>query len=214
MANEKDVSRNLGANTPERRASVNTQSTANDKLTNTDSDETFREKELGDGASYAAIKPAGASVAATPPAHSLAHTRSNRSIASTARSRASASRVRSHNGHGCDDDSFDDEDNEVEDDGTPSNGADQEAQRTRSRDKDPFEVVFDGGNQDPWNPRSMSTWRKWMIVALASAGSFCVTCASSIYTSTYTQMNAEFGSSKIVATLGLSSEFNTGGLSR
>jgi multidrug resistance protein len=50
----------------------------------------------------------------------------------------------------------------------------------------------------------MNPARKWAIVGLTSMGSFCVTCASSIYTSTYTQMNAEFGCSRIVATLGLS----------
>ncbi|EOO01803.1 putative fluconazole resistance protein 1 protein [Phaeoacremonium minimum UCRPA7] len=50
----------------------------------------------------------------------------------------------------------------------------------------------------------MPAWRKWLIVFVTSFGSFCVTCASSIYTSTYTQMDAEFGNSRIVATLGLS----------
>ncbi|KAI1290553.1 major facilitator superfamily domain-containing protein [Xylaria venustula] len=68
---------------------------------------------------------------------------------------------------------------------------------------DPFEVSFDG-DDDPMCPRSMSLARKWFLVCLVGLGSLCVTCTSSIYTSTYTQMNAEFHQSEIVATLGLS----------
>ncbi|OAA65207.1 major facilitator superfamily transporter multidrug resistance [Niveomyces insectorum RCEF 264] len=71
-------------------------------------------------------------------------------------------------------------------------------------EKDPYEVVWDGGDADPLCPRSMSTWRKWMLVAITCMGSTCVTCASSIYTSSYDGMDAEFHSSRIVATLGLS----------
>ncbi|KAM5360478.1 hypothetical protein ACJZ2D_013707 [Fusarium nematophilum] len=47
-------------------------------------------------------------------------------------------------------------------------------------EKDPFEVGWDNGDRDP------------------------LTAASSIYTSTYSQMEAEFGNSRIVSTLGLS----------
>ncbi|GME23584.1 Major facilitator superfamily [Neofusicoccum parvum] len=54
------------------------------------------------------------------------------------------------------------------------------------------------------NPRIMSTARRWLIVVIVSASSLCVTCASSIYTSTYGQILPEFHSSRIVATLGLS----------
>ncbi|WZH40607.1 major facilitator superfamily domain-containing protein [Fusarium acuminatum] len=66
-----------------------------------------------------------------------------------------------------------------------------------------FEVSWDG-DKDPMCPRSMSRVRKWVIVSIACMGSLCVTCASSIYTATYAQMNAEFNCSQIVATLGLS----------
>lgn len=66
-----------------------------------------------------------------------------------------------------------------------------------------FEVRFDG-DSDPINPRSFSKIRKWTIVAIVSAGSTCVTCASSMYTLTYTQITTEFKISRIVATLGLS----------
>lgn len=66
-----------------------------------------------------------------------------------------------------------------------------------------FEIRFDG-DSDPLNPRSFSKSRKWMIVAIVSAGSTCVTCASSMYTLTYHQITTEFHISRVVATLGLS----------
>ena len=66
-----------------------------------------------------------------------------------------------------------------------------------------FEVQWDG-DDDPMNPRCMSKTRKWIIVLIVSAGASCVTCASSMYTSTYEQITKEFHISKVVATLGLS----------
>lgn len=66
-----------------------------------------------------------------------------------------------------------------------------------------FQVRFDG-DSDPSNPRSFSKTRKWLIVAIVSAGSTCVTCASSMYTLTYAQITKEFHISRVVATLGLS----------
>ena len=66
-----------------------------------------------------------------------------------------------------------------------------------------FEVRFDG-DSDPMNPRSFSKFRKWTIVIVVSAGSTCVTCASSMYTLTYAQITTEFHISQVVATLGLS----------
>lgn len=64
------------------------------------------------------------------------------------------------------------------------------------------EVVWDGPD-DPMNPKNFATWRKWMIVFTLAFGSLCVTFTSSVYTTTYDQMDAEFGNSRIVATLGL-----------
>ncbi|KAG9577133.1 MFS general substrate transporter, partial [Aureobasidium melanogenum] len=60
------------------------------------------------------------------------------------------------------------------------------------------------GDDDPMNPRSMAYARKWIIVIIVSASSLCVTCTSALYTSTYGQLEPEFGCSRIVATLGLS----------
>lgn len=42
-----------------------------------------------------------------------------------------------------------------------------------------------------------------MIVVVLACGSLCVTFTSSVYTTTYEKMDAEFGNSRIVATLGL-----------
>jgi len=43
-----------------------------------------------------------------------------------------------------------------------------------SPERDPYEVGWDGGDADPMCPRSMPTWRKWLIVGITSVGSFCV----------------------------------------
>ncbi|KAI7779359.1 hypothetical protein LA080_000935 [Diaporthe eres] len=144
-------------------------------------------------ARFESIRPAAATSAAGRAAgRSAVRTRS-----AGLSTRSSMSRVRSHNGYGCDD--LDEPGSEEDSGGDPEKG-----EAGQAREKDPFEVGFEGGNEDPWCPRSMAPARKWAIVGLTSFGSFCVTCASSIYTSTYTQMNAEFGCSRIVATLGLS----------
>ncbi|RSL95981.1 hypothetical protein CEP52_011719 [Fusarium oligoseptatum] len=92
--------------------------------------------------------------------------------------------IRSHNGYSCD--------------------PDEDSQQTDETEKDPFEVRFENGDEDPLCPRSFGKARKWIIVFIVSFASFCVTAASSIYTSTYAQMQAEFGNSRIVSTLGLS----------
>ena len=83
---------------------------------------------------------------------------------------------------------------------------DEEGSEDAEKGRDPhkqFEVRFDG-DSDPVNPRSFSKIHKWMIVSIVSAGSTCVTCASSMYTLTYSQIRAEFQVSRLVATLGLS----------
>ncbi|KAL6153945.1 hypothetical protein ACJBU6_07239 [Exserohilum turcicum] len=67
----------------------------------------------------------------------------------------------------------------------------------------PYLVTWDG-DADPENPRSMSKLRRWAIVLICSASSLCVTCTSSLYTSTYRQLEPQFGASRLVCTLGLS----------
>jgi len=91
---------------------------------------------------------------------------------------------------------------EVQDD-DPDQLSESKGDSNRPDEKAFKEVTFDGLD-DPMNPKSLPTWRKWSIVLVLACGSLCVTFTSSAYTSTYEQMNAEFGSSVIVATLGLS----------
>lgn len=66
-----------------------------------------------------------------------------------------------------------------------------------------FEVKFTG-DDDPRSPKSMSTLHKWIIVLIISSTSLCVACTSSLYTGTYAQVMAEFGSNETITTLGLS----------
>ncbi|KAK1755722.1 major facilitator superfamily domain-containing protein [Echria macrotheca] len=99
----------------------------------------------------------------------------------------------SNNGYGCDD-LVDNSD------GPGDHGDSNEAGRWKTSD---YEVSWDGEG-DPANPRNMPKWKKWVIVGITSLGSFCVTNASAVYTATYAQMDAEFGNSRLIATLGLS----------
>ncbi|KAK0742503.1 major facilitator superfamily domain-containing protein [Apiosordaria backusii] len=110
------------------------------------------------------------------------------------RDRLSLNRERSNNGYGVDDlvDHSSDDDVEAVQLGAPDALT------------DPFEVTWDGGDNDPLCPRSMPAWRKWMIIFITSVGSFCVTNGSAIYTASYAQMISEFHTSRIVVTLGLS----------
>ncbi|KAK4984104.1 hypothetical protein LTR66_008606 [Elasticomyces elasticus] len=66
-----------------------------------------------------------------------------------------------------------------------------------------FEVGWDG-DDDPMNPRSRNKADKWLIVVILSTSAFCVTCTSALYTSTYAQLERDWGTSREVATLGLS----------
>ena len=65
------------------------------------------------------------------------------------------------------------------------------------------EVKWDNPS-DPSFPRNFPIWRKWAIVSINSSTALCVTCTSSLYTSTYEQLKKQFDCSQIVATLGLS----------
>jgi hypothetical protein len=79
----------------------------------------------------------------------------------TSRSRSrSVSRVRSQNGYSCDEDS--------EDTAAPPESEQEPAE------KDPFEVGWDGGDNDPMCPRRFGHARKWLIVCIVSFASLCV----------------------------------------
>ena len=86
--------------------------------------------------------------------------------------------------------------------GPSQNGTEQSQSPVNNEKTDHIEVEFDG-KDDPMNPKNMSKFRKWLVVITLAWGSMCVTCTSSLYTTIYKQMNAEFGSSQIQATLGL-----------
>jgi hypothetical protein len=45
---------------------------------------------------------------------------------------------------------------------------------SQAGEHDEFEVGWEGGDSDPLSPRSMPTWRKWVIIVITSIGSFCV----------------------------------------
>lgn len=67
----------------------------------------------------------------------------------------SLARSRSSNGFGCD-------------------GPDIEDAGQGVDERDPFEVRFEGGDDDPLSPRSMARGRKWVVVIIVSISSFCV----------------------------------------
>lgn len=60
------------------------------------------------------------------------------------------------------------------------------------------------GGDDPFSPLNKSKFRKWLIIFIISMSSFCVTCTSSEVAETYAGIEAEFGVSTEVVTLGLS----------
>ncbi|KIW95082.1 uncharacterized protein Z519_03665 [Cladophialophora bantiana CBS 173.52] len=60
------------------------------------------------------------------------------------------------------------------------------------------------GPEDPYNPKNMSTVRKWCIVLVTGLMTFCVTFASSVFATTYSATAAEFGVAEDVMILGLS----------
>ncbi|KAG8671497.1 hypothetical protein FPOAC2_04839 [Fusarium poae] len=105
------------------------------------------------------------------------------------RASVNLSRCQSQNGYSCN--PYHEPDN---DDGDDENAP----------EKDPFEVNWENGDSDPWCPRKFVKMRKWLIIFIVSSASLCVTAVSSIYTSTYEQMEAEFGSSREISILGLS----------
>ncbi|KAG9233388.1 hypothetical protein BJ875DRAFT_485203 [Amylocarpus encephaloides] len=63
-------------------------------------------------------------------------------------------------------------------------------------------LVEFNGEHDARNPLNFSPVRKWLIVTIVAWGSLLVTATSFLYNSCYGQLDKEFGSSQIVATLG------------
>ncbi|PYH50083.1 MFS transporter [Aspergillus saccharolyticus JOP 1030-1] len=74
----------------------------------------------------------------------------------------------------------------------------------RQEAEESIEFTVSWDENDPMNPRNMSKARRWLITTIVSLGSLCVACTSSIYSTTYDQIEREFNSSRLVVTLGLS----------
>ncbi|KAH7129000.1 major facilitator superfamily domain-containing protein [Dactylonectria macrodidyma] len=68
---------------------------------------------------------------------------------------------------------------------------------------DPFKVTLDDEN-DQFSPRNLPSLRKWRLVFTVCAAIICVTCTSSIYSTTYAQLNRGFAATKVTCALGLS----------
>ncbi|KAK4166482.1 major facilitator superfamily domain-containing protein [Cladorrhinum sp. PSN259] len=107
-------------------------------------------------------------------------------------------RERSNNGYGVDNLV----DSDLEPDVTPGPITSRDGD---TAEIDPYEVAWVNGDLDPLNPRSLPSWRKWLIIIITSIGSFCVTHGSAIYTASYGPMIPEFHTTRLVATLALSS---------
>ncbi|KAG5984023.1 hypothetical protein E4U55_006388, partial [Claviceps digitariae] len=123
----------------------------------------------------------------------------SRTTSRVSASRHGLGRIRSQNGY-----SVDDGDDETQVGGLHAGEDARGGALSTGGEKDPFEVGWEGGDADPLCPRSFSRKRKWLITFIVSHVSLCVTCASSIYTSTYAKMEADFHNSRIVSVLGLS----------
>lgn len=106
----------------------------------------------------ASIRAPGAQSSFAPIRHEgLSATTSRRS--STARD---VTRTVSQNGYG------------VSDEAVAGRSTDDEEAQTAVPEKDPFEVGWDNGDNDPLCPRSFTNAKKWLIVIIVSGASFCV----------------------------------------
>lgn len=88
-------------------------------------------------------------------------------------------------------------------DGGRGGGDDDDKMSHPPKAQDPNEVTFDGPS-DTYDPLTQPTLRKWIAVGAVSSGAVCVTCASSMASSTYTGIETDLGISKEVAILTVS----------
>ncbi|KAK2692946.1 hypothetical protein QWA68_007127 [Fusarium oxysporum] len=78
------------------------------------------------------------------------------------------------------------------------------ARTTGALDSSSSATTIEWSDRDADHPYNMNSGRKWIIVIVISFSSLCVTCASSIYSTIYSQIMIEFHTSHELATLGLS----------
>jgi multidrug resistance protein len=67
---------------------------------------------------------------------------------------------------------------------------------------DPF--LVDWEVNDPRNPKNWSKRKKWICLMTLASGALCATCASSIYTGAYQNLDDYFQVSRVVTIMGLS----------
>ncbi|OCL10760.1 MFS general substrate transporter [Glonium stellatum] len=80
----------------------------------------------------------------------------------------------------------------------------QELQSKRTKEKkDPNLVEWDGPN-DPENPMNWPRWKKWMVTIVLGFMTFCITFASSVFSTATVPTAIEFGVSNEVMILGTS----------
>ncbi|CED85543.1 Synaptic vesicle transporter SVOP and related transporters (major facilitator superfamily) [Phaffia rhodozyma] len=87
----------------------------------------------------------------------------------------------------------------------PTNTVDRRLNVTnneREDKKDPFLVEING-TDDPDHPWNLPQWRKWVAVLIVSGSSACVTCTSSIGSSTYAGIERDLNLSPEVAILSI-----------
>ncbi|KAF2634763.1 MFS multidrug transporter [Massarina eburnea CBS 473.64] len=74
---------------------------------------------------------------------------------------------------------------------------------SKDGDKDPNLIDWDGPD-DPDNPQNFPRWRKWLITVTLGTVTFCITFASSVFSTATTATAAEFNVSSEVMVLGTS----------
>jgi len=69
-------------------------------------------------------------------------------------------------------------------------------------EEDPYVVVWI--DNDPRNPMTWADWKKWCLVALVSIATLAVAFVSSAYTGGLSEVIAQFHTSELIVTLGVS----------
>jgi hypothetical protein len=90
----------------------------------------------------------------------------------------------------------------------PWHALEQDGESTRSlwvatSDDPDDEFLLSYGSEDPHHPFNWSTLKKWTVLLTVCSGAVCVTVASSIQASTYTQLEDQFDIPRIEAVAGV-----------
>lgn len=93
--------------------------------------------------------------------------------------------------------------NKANDDDVEKQGDDNQKFDEKDEEKDPNLIEWDG-EDDPENPQNFRAGRKWLITATCGIMTFCVTFASSVFSTATMPTAQEFGVSSEVMILGTS----------